>query len=250
MGFDIRVAGDAVAYHRHSATSGRQPRGQKRFLMERNALWTAVKRYGDAALDRVFGATLLLTARRIAQEARVNLDSTLAQSLAPFSSRCRRRGRTTSSFEALYETPTSPSAASAWLGPSAARRELRGCGRGTGRSPPRARGGTTSGLALRARPDLPRFAAAAGPFTRRHGCTDALPSPSTFRACSMSLACCTHEALALNAARRADARMGRAPRAVARSRWRRPTLRIRRSHHDCRLFGGRRLGPATARRER
>jgi glycosyltransferase involved in cell wall biosynthesis len=98
LGFGIRVTGgrvrvvpQAVAYHRHGATSRRYPTGQKRFLMERNAIWTALKRYEPASLDHAFGAILLLTARRIAQQAILRRRTRWVRALAPFSSRCRRR---------------------------------------------------------------------------------------------------------------------------------------------------------------
>jgi GT2 family glycosyltransferase/glycosyltransferase involved in cell wall biosynthesis len=87
----IRMAHDATVYHRHGATSRRHPVGQKRFLMERNAIWTVLKRYEGASLDRALGAVLLLSARRIAQETVLRRRHPWARALAPFASRCRRR---------------------------------------------------------------------------------------------------------------------------------------------------------------
>jgi GT2 family glycosyltransferase/glycosyltransferase involved in cell wall biosynthesis len=87
----IRVVPEAVVYHRHGATSRRHPRGQKRFLMERNSLWTAMKRYEDATLDRALGALLLLAARRIAQQTVLQRRAPWVRALAPLSARCRRR---------------------------------------------------------------------------------------------------------------------------------------------------------------
>jgi GT2 family glycosyltransferase/glycosyltransferase involved in cell wall biosynthesis len=87
----VRVVHDALVFHRHGATSRRYPAGQKRFLMERNALWTMLKRYEPASLDRAFGAALLLAARRIVQETVLCRRTAWVQSLAAFSSRCRRR---------------------------------------------------------------------------------------------------------------------------------------------------------------
>ena len=57
-GVDMRVEDAAVVYHRHGATSRTQPAGQKRFLMERNALWTLRQelRRADAAPDARRGA--------------------------------------------------------------------------------------------------------------------------------------------------------------------------------------------------
>jgi GT2 family glycosyltransferase/glycosyltransferase involved in cell wall biosynthesis len=93
-GAGIRVAAGAIVYHRHGATSGRHPEGQKRFLMQRNALWMVLKRYGDEALARTFGAVLLLGARQFVQESRIRRRSAWARTLAPFARRCRR-GRET-----------------------------------------------------------------------------------------------------------------------------------------------------------
>ena len=71
-GLDIRVEDTAVVYHRHGATSRTQPAGQKRFLMERNALWTVVKNYGEDTLRRTLGPVLLLATRRLLDEARID----------------------------------------------------------------------------------------------------------------------------------------------------------------------------------
>ncbi len=86
----IRMAHDAVAYHRHGATSRRYPTAQKRFLMERNSLWTVAKRYDAQTLDRTLGATLLLAARRIVQDTRLRRQAAPFRELGLFSSRCRR----------------------------------------------------------------------------------------------------------------------------------------------------------------
>jgi GT2 family glycosyltransferase/glycosyltransferase involved in cell wall biosynthesis len=95
-GGHIRVVPEAIVYHRHGATSRQQPRGQKRFLMERNALWTAVKRYGEPAFRSAFGPMLLLPARRIAQECAFVRTSPAARALAPCCARIggRRAGST------------------------------------------------------------------------------------------------------------------------------------------------------------
>lgn len=90
-GARIRVVPEAIVYHRHGATSSLQPRGQKRFLMERNAIWTAVKRYGERALRRTLAAMLLLAARRIAQDCAWDTSSPLVRELAPWSARLGRR---------------------------------------------------------------------------------------------------------------------------------------------------------------
>ncbi|MBA2354665.1 MAG: glycosyltransferase, partial [Acidobacteria bacterium] len=68
MGHAIRTAPDAVAYHRHGATVATQPHAHKRFLMARNALWTAVRNYDDRALPCVLPALLTLAGLRVAQD--------------------------------------------------------------------------------------------------------------------------------------------------------------------------------------
>lgn len=70
VGSDIQVVKEAVVYHRHGATGKKHPRGQKRYLLERNALWTVFKCYGTAALRRTLGAALLLATRRVLQDVR------------------------------------------------------------------------------------------------------------------------------------------------------------------------------------
>ena len=88
-GFGVRVVPEAIVYHRHGATSRRHPKGRKAFLMQRNALWTALKNYGDETLEKSLGAILMLAARRIAQSSRIATSGQLARALAPFSARCR-----------------------------------------------------------------------------------------------------------------------------------------------------------------
>jgi GT2 family glycosyltransferase/glycosyltransferase involved in cell wall biosynthesis len=90
-GTSIRVVGRAVVYHRHGATSRTQPRGQKRFLMDRNALWTLMKNYGEFALHRTLGPALVLAIRRVLDESTFDTRAPLARTLAPFVVRCRER---------------------------------------------------------------------------------------------------------------------------------------------------------------
>jgi GT2 family glycosyltransferase/glycosyltransferase involved in cell wall biosynthesis len=87
----VRVVRGALVYHRHGATSRRYPMGQKRFLMERNALCTVLKRYETSSPDRALGAVLLLAAGRIMQETVLRRRTPWVRSLAAFSSRCRTR---------------------------------------------------------------------------------------------------------------------------------------------------------------
>ncbi len=68
VGYTIRTVADAVAQHRHGATSRTQPGSHKRWLMERNALWVAMRTYDDTALPQVLPALLLLAGLRVAQD--------------------------------------------------------------------------------------------------------------------------------------------------------------------------------------
>ncbi|MGE3841834.1 MAG: glycosyltransferase, partial [Vicinamibacterales bacterium] len=106
----VRVVPDAHVYHRHGATSRRYPQGQKRFLMERNALATVLKRYEPSTLDRSLGAVLLLATRRIAQETVLRRRHPLVRSLAGFSGRCRARPQVAAPIRAalLYEHAPPP----------------------------------------------------------------------------------------------------------------------------------------------
>lgn len=68
LGHGIRTVPDAVAYHRHGATVRTQPRAHKRWLMDRNALWIALRNYDDVSLPRMVPALLLLAGLRVAQD--------------------------------------------------------------------------------------------------------------------------------------------------------------------------------------
>jgi len=100
-GVELRVEDAAIVYHRHGATSRTQPAGQKRFLMERNALWTILKNYGEPTLRRTLGAALLLAVRRMLDDARLDARAPGLACLAPFS---RRLGGAPAAFAGLYET--------------------------------------------------------------------------------------------------------------------------------------------------
>ena len=90
-GTSIRVVGRAVVYHRHGATSRTQPRGQKRFLLDRNAFWTLMKNYGESALRRTLGPALVLAIRRVLDESTLDTRAPLTRTLAPFVVRCQTR---------------------------------------------------------------------------------------------------------------------------------------------------------------
>lgn len=64
LGHRVLYAPKAVCYHHHSSTSRAFPPEQIRLLQVRNPLLTIFKNYGDAALERVLAAALLLVAHR------------------------------------------------------------------------------------------------------------------------------------------------------------------------------------------
>ncbi len=71
LGHGVRTVPEAVAYHRHGATVRTQPSSHKRWLMERNALWIALRNYDDASLPRMLPALLWLAGLRVAQDLRL-----------------------------------------------------------------------------------------------------------------------------------------------------------------------------------
>ena len=64
FGYDVRLAAEARAYHRHHGTASRFPDHQKLLLYERNALRTIIKNYELVNAERVLGAALMLGAKR------------------------------------------------------------------------------------------------------------------------------------------------------------------------------------------
>ena len=70
-GYEVVLAPGAIAYHRHNATSKKAPAYQKKVLMERNALFSAIKNYEEENLLRILPAALLLANKRMCQESQV-----------------------------------------------------------------------------------------------------------------------------------------------------------------------------------
>jgi GT2 family glycosyltransferase len=64
LGHTVRFAPRAVCYHHHAATSRAFPPEQIRMLQVRNPLLTVVKNYGEASVERILAASLLLAANR------------------------------------------------------------------------------------------------------------------------------------------------------------------------------------------
>lgn len=66
LGHRVLYAPRALTYHRGHGTSSRMPTAQVAVLYERNALYTIIKNYNEANLQRVLPAALLLLVRRAA----------------------------------------------------------------------------------------------------------------------------------------------------------------------------------------
>jgi GT2 family glycosyltransferase/glycosyltransferase involved in cell wall biosynthesis len=64
LGYKLVWVPESVTYHRHGATSARLTAGQKRFLLERNALLSMFKNYDNTNLSRALTSALLLAAKR------------------------------------------------------------------------------------------------------------------------------------------------------------------------------------------
>jgi GT2 family glycosyltransferase/glycosyltransferase involved in cell wall biosynthesis len=64
LGHRVRYVPRSVAYHRHHASMKGYGSWHEHFLLERNALFTLYKNYGDAALARALPAALALAVRR------------------------------------------------------------------------------------------------------------------------------------------------------------------------------------------
>lgn len=66
LGHRIRFCPEAVVYHRHNGTSSRFDWRKKVVLFERNAMFSVVKNYERASLERIWPAALLLGFKRLA----------------------------------------------------------------------------------------------------------------------------------------------------------------------------------------
>lgn len=66
LGFRVAFCPEAIAYHRHNATSDRFDSYRKAVLVERNALYSVLKNYDDESLSAVLPGSLLLAFKRLA----------------------------------------------------------------------------------------------------------------------------------------------------------------------------------------
>jgi GT2 family glycosyltransferase len=69
MGYRVAFCPEAVAYHRFHGTSSRFPAHQRTLLYERNAIYSIIKNYDDAALAEALPAALMLQTKRVAVRA-------------------------------------------------------------------------------------------------------------------------------------------------------------------------------------
>lgn len=64
LGYRVVFVPEAVIYHRHHGSAGKLTSYRRYFLYERNALWTIIKNYDQANLDRILPAAILLAVHR------------------------------------------------------------------------------------------------------------------------------------------------------------------------------------------
>lgn len=64
-GYRVKLAPDAVVYHRHHGVSRNVPEHQINLLLERNGLMTVLKNYDEQNLYRVLGPSLLMVVQRL-----------------------------------------------------------------------------------------------------------------------------------------------------------------------------------------
>ena len=64
LGHRVVLQPASVVYHKHHGTAGKLPAEWKYVMYERNALYTIIKNYDQANLDKVLPAALLLSAKR------------------------------------------------------------------------------------------------------------------------------------------------------------------------------------------
>lgn len=75
LGYRVIFTPRSVVYHRYHATTARFGYEKERFLLERNALYTIFKNYGDEHLQRIFPTAVLLAVQRGLAETELKLDS-------------------------------------------------------------------------------------------------------------------------------------------------------------------------------
>jgi GT2 family glycosyltransferase len=71
LGYEVGFCHDAVTYHLHNATSRLFAEYRKNVLVERNALASMIKNYGDDTLAVTLPAALLLAVKRMALRSRI-----------------------------------------------------------------------------------------------------------------------------------------------------------------------------------
>jgi GT2 family glycosyltransferase len=64
MGHRVRYVPGSIAYHRHHVTMNRYGKFREHYLLERNALMSLYKNYGEEALTRALPAAMALSVRR------------------------------------------------------------------------------------------------------------------------------------------------------------------------------------------
>jgi GT2 family glycosyltransferase/glycosyltransferase involved in cell wall biosynthesis len=72
LGWRVRYEPGSVAFHKHHASMNKFGSYRETFLLERNALFSMIKNYGDDALDRTLAPALLLAVRRAVERGEID----------------------------------------------------------------------------------------------------------------------------------------------------------------------------------
>jgi GT2 family glycosyltransferase/glycosyltransferase involved in cell wall biosynthesis len=72
LGWRVRYEPSSVAFHKHHASMNKFGSYRETFLLERNALFSMIKNYGDDALDRTLAPALLLAVRRAVERGEID----------------------------------------------------------------------------------------------------------------------------------------------------------------------------------
>ncbi|KGH48114.1 glycosyl transferase [Modestobacter caceresii] len=72
LGWRVRYVPDSIAFHKHHASMNKFGSYRETFLLERNALFSMIKNYGDDALSRTLAPALMLAISRAAERGEID----------------------------------------------------------------------------------------------------------------------------------------------------------------------------------
>ncbi|MCZ2812344.1 glycosyltransferase [Modestobacter sp. VKM Ac-2979] len=72
LGWRVRYVPDSIAFHKHHASMKKFGSYRETFLLERNALFSMIKNYGDDALSRTLAPALMLAISRAAERGEID----------------------------------------------------------------------------------------------------------------------------------------------------------------------------------